>query len=78
MKIKAKVSFSGAITMSRGSVCECNDPYVVADLLRAGYVEEVKERPGPDPEPERAEGASQSGDAKEDIEESGVIRNDIQ
>ena len=45
MKIKAKVSFSGIISMARGSVRECDDEFVLANLLRAGYVEEVKEGP---------------------------------
>ena len=31
--------------MARGSVRECDDEFVLADLLRAGYVEEVKEGP---------------------------------
>lgn len=71
MKIKAKVSFSGAITMSRGSVCECNDPYVVADLLRAGYVEEVKERPGPDPEPEEPKAPPKAATRKRTSKKAG-------
>ena len=41
MLIKAKVSFAGIVTMSKGEtreVCEA----VAADLLRAGYACEVK------------------------------------
>ena len=41
MLIKAKVSFAGLVTMSRGETREvCEE--VAADLLRAGYAVEVK------------------------------------
>lgn len=46
MKIRALCSFSGRITMAKGDVRECNNEYVVNDLLRAGYVE-VVETPSP-------------------------------
>ena len=35
-------SFSGAISMCEGETREIKDADLVADLLRAGYVEEVK------------------------------------
>lgn len=41
MLIKAKVSFAGIVTMSKGETREvCEE--VAADLLRAGYAVEVK------------------------------------
>lgn len=39
---KALISFSGVISMSCGEVGEIADPAVAKDLLRAGYIEEVK------------------------------------
>ena len=47
MKIKAKVSFCGVLSMGKGEVREYSDQAVISDLLRAGYVEEVKEAPAP-------------------------------
>lgn len=43
MKIKALVSFSGAFSMYKGEVGECNDKVILKDLLQAKYIEEVKE-----------------------------------
>lgn len=43
MKIKALVSFSGAFSMYKGEIKECNDKVILQDLLHAKYVEEVKE-----------------------------------
>ena len=41
MLVKAKVSFAGLVTMSKGEIREvCEE--VAADLLRAGYASEVK------------------------------------
>lgn len=45
MKIKALCSFSGRITMAKGETRECNNEYIVNDLLRAGYVEAVQNPP---------------------------------
>lgn len=39
---KALKSFSGAISMCEGETREIKDADIVADLLRAGYIEEVK------------------------------------
>lgn len=50
MKIRAKKSFCGAFSMSPGEVRECNDVELLHDLIRAGYVEEVRE---PQPAPEK-------------------------
>lgn len=40
-KIKALTSFSGIISMCVGETRNVDDDTVVADLLRAGYVEEI-------------------------------------
>lgn len=48
MKIKALVSFSGAFSMYKGEIKECSDKAILQDLLQAGYVEEVKEKPKKD------------------------------
>lgn len=48
MKIKALVSFSGAFSMYKGEIKECSDNAILQDLLQAGYVEEVKEKPKKD------------------------------
>lgn len=45
MKIKALVPFSGVLTMAPGEVREYSDKEVLADLLRAGYIEEVAASP---------------------------------
>ena len=50
MKIKAKVSFCGAFSMAAGETRVCNDQALVADLLRAGYVE-VHDKPAPEKKP---------------------------
>jgi len=42
MKIKALVSFSGALSMYAGEEREYGDKAVLLDLLQAGYIEEVK------------------------------------
>lgn len=39
---KAKVSFSGIISMAEGEVRDINDATIVKDLLKAGYIEEIK------------------------------------
>ena len=44
MKYKAKVSFSGIVSMSKGEVKEINDKSVVDDLLRAGYIEPIEKQ----------------------------------
>lgn len=42
MKIKALVNFSGVFSMHKGEVRECSNDATLKDLLKAGYVEEVK------------------------------------
>lgn len=39
---RAKVSFTGLITMKKGEVKGIKDKKIVKDLLNAGYIEEVK------------------------------------
>lgn len=43
---KALKSFSGAISMHEGETREIDNAEVVADLLNAGYIEEVKPKRG--------------------------------
>jgi hypothetical protein len=57
MKIKALVSFAGAFSMYKGEVKEYGDEAVLQDLLKAGYIEEVKEE---SKEPEK--GVKSNGD----------------
>ena len=51
---KALKSFSGVISMYEGETREIDNAEVVADLLRAGYIEEVK--------PKRGRNVKKSGD----------------
>lgn len=44
MKYKAKISFSGLVSMSKGEVKEIKDKYIVDDLLRAGYIVPIEEQ----------------------------------
>lgn len=39
---KALISFSGIISMSKGEIKEIKDKEIIKDLLKAGYIEEVK------------------------------------
>lgn len=43
MKVKALVSFAGAFSMYKGEVKECKDKVILKDLLKAGYIEKVKQ-----------------------------------
>ena len=43
---KALKSFSGVISMYEGETREIDNAAIVADLLRAGYIEEVKPKRG--------------------------------
>lgn len=43
---KALKSFSGAISMHEGETREIEDAKIVADLTKAGYIEEVKPKRG--------------------------------
>lgn len=44
---KALISFSGQISMTEGEVREISDQSLVMDLLKAGYIEEVKSEKKP-------------------------------
>lgn len=44
MKVKATVSFCGAVTMGLGEVREIEDGDILKSLLGAGYVKEVTEK----------------------------------
>ncbi len=39
---KARVNFSGVISMSVGDVADIADASIAKDLLKAGYIEEIK------------------------------------
>lgn len=41
---KAVVSFSGLISMAEGEVREISDLTIAKDLLKAGYIEEVRKK----------------------------------
>ena len=43
---RALKSFSGAISMHEGETREIDNAELVADLLQAGYIEEVKPKRG--------------------------------
>lgn len=43
MMYKALISFTGLVSMTKGDVREISDISLANDLLKAGYIEEVKE-----------------------------------
>lgn len=43
---KALKTFAGKVSMRRGEVKAISDPIIVKDLLKAGYIEEVKPAKG--------------------------------
>ena len=47
MKIEAVMGFCGVLSMAKGEVREYGDEAVLADLISAGYVKEIKEEPVP-------------------------------
>lgn len=51
---RALKSFSGAISMCEGETREIEDAETIADLTKAGYIEEVK--------PKRGRSAKRSGE----------------
>lgn len=44
MKYKAIISFTGLVSMAEGEVREIPDTTIANDLLKAGYIEEVKKK----------------------------------
>lgn len=55
MKIKALCSFCGVVSMAEGEIRDCENEYVVKDLLKAGYVE-AAETPPPEKKTKQARG----------------------
>lgn len=45
MKVEAVISFCGVLSMAKGEVREYGNEAVLADLISAGYVKEIKEEP---------------------------------
>lgn len=45
MKIEAITSFCGVLSMAKGEVREYSDEAVLADLISAGYIKEVRADP---------------------------------
>ena len=41
MQVRAKVNFSGLISMTKGEERELDNELLLNDLLKAGYIEEV-------------------------------------
>ena len=41
MQVRAKVNFSGLISMRKGEERELDNEFLLKDLLNAGYIEEV-------------------------------------
>lgn len=46
MKVKAKISFGGLVSMRKGEEREISDEAILSDLLSAGYVKEIKTEDG--------------------------------
>ncbi|KAF5054763.1 hypothetical protein DSECCO2_384760 [anaerobic digester metagenome] len=44
MKVKALISFSGAVSMTQGQTIQVEEGEVLTGLLSCGYVEEVEEK----------------------------------
>ena len=44
MKYRALVSFTGTVSMAMGEVREISDLALAKNLLKVGYVEEIKEK----------------------------------
>ena len=42
MLVKAKLSFTGVISMTKGDVREISDQSIVDELLKVNYIEEAK------------------------------------
>jgi len=65
MKVKAIVGFSGpAVSMSVGQVGEIADKAILADLLRAGYIEEIESKAEAKTEDKPKKKAVKSGEDK--------------
>lgn len=62
MKYKARVSFGGKVSMGVGEVKDISDVNIAKDLLKAGYIEEIK--PAEKGEKENKETAKEKTDKK--------------
>lgn len=56
MNYKALKSFSGKISMKKGEVKAITDKAVVADLTKAGYIEELAPKKAPQKKTTKNEG----------------------
>lgn len=70
MRVRALESFSGAFSMYKGEEKECSDRAILQDLIKARYVEEVKEGQKTGLEPEK-----QESKPKKDVKSSEGKRN---
>lgn len=43
---KALIYFCGVVSMAKGEIRDISDPSIAEDLLRAGYIEEIKPKKG--------------------------------
>ena len=50
MKYRAKVSFTGLVSMAKGDIRDISDVSIANDLLKAGYIEELKPEKAKAPE----------------------------
>lgn len=63
---KALKNFSGILSMSVGDVCEIADESIAKDLLRVGYIQEIKPaQRGGKPKEEKAEEPKEEPKAEE-------------
>lgn len=44
MKVKALISFSGLIAMTKNEIRDIENKEIYSDLIKAGYVEQIKEQ----------------------------------
>lgn len=75
MKIKALKNFVGTISMSTGQVIDYGNKVVVNDLVKAGYVEIVKENEEAKKSEQKdadAESAEKKGEAKSEQKSAGA------
>ena len=64
MLYKALVSFSGKVSMAVDEVRDISDQSIAKDLLKAGYIEEVKPKKRVEPKAEPKEKPEQKPKAK--------------
>lgn len=64
MLVKALVSFAGKVSMGAGETQEVSDEATLKDLLRAGYIVEVKPKAEPKAEKPKAEAVAPKEEAE--------------